>query len=246
MLAKSPPDGYTIGGGNIATHAINMSVYAKMPYDNVRDFVSVAIFTTSPNILVVHPSLPIKSLAEYLAYAKANPGKLTFASPGSGSSVHLAGELLKLRTGAQITHVPYKGSGPAISDLVGGHVLSAFENSTSIVPQIKTGRVRAIAVTTARRAASFPDLPTIAEAGVPGYEVSSWQALFAPAGTPREIALRLNAAVRRVLALPDVREKLLGLDCEPADMTPGQFADFVEVETVKWAAVVKAARITAE
>jgi tripartite-type tricarboxylate transporter receptor subunit TctC len=239
-LARSAPDGYTIGGGTVSSHAINASLYPKMPYDNLRDFAPVALLVTVPNVLVVHPAVPATTVAELVAHGKANPGKLTCASAGNGTSQHMSCELFKTMTGLDITHVPYKGSGPGIASVVAGETTMMFDNATIAVPQMKGGRVRAIGVTTAKRSPSLPEVPSLAEQGLAGYDVSSWQAVFAPAGTPKPIVDRLNAEIRRILATPEVRDKLLAVASDPADTTPEQFAEFVRAETEKWARVVKA------
>src|SRR5438034_5972010 len=184
LVAKAAPDGYTLLMGTVGTHAINASLYAKMPYDHVKDFAPVILVAGVPNVLVVNPSLPVHSVQELIAYAKANPGKLNFASSGSGTSIHLSGELFKVMTGVQMTHVPYKGSAPALQDLLGGQVQLMFDNLPPSLPQIKAGRLRALAVTSATRAPALPDVPTVAEAGLPGFEASSWFGVLAPAGTP--------------------------------------------------------------
>ena len=239
-LARSAPDGYTIGGGTVSSHAINATLYPKMPYDNLRDFVPVALLVTVPNVLVVNPAIPAANVAELVKYGKANPGKLTCASAGNGTSQHMSCELFKSMTGLDITHVPYKGSAPGIASVIAGETTMMFDNATIAVPQMKGGKVRAIGVTTGKRSPSLPEVPTLAEQGLAGYDVSSWQAVFAPAGTPKPIVDRLNADIRRILASPDMREKLLAVASDPADLTPEQFADFVRVETEKWARVVKA------
>jgi tripartite-type tricarboxylate transporter receptor subunit TctC len=239
-LARSAPDGYTIGGGTVSSHAINATLYPRMPYDNLRDFVPVALLVTVPNVLVVNPAMPAANVAELVKYGKANPGKLTCASAGNGTSQHMSCELFKSMTGLDITHVPYKGSAPGIASVIAGETTMMFDNATIAVPQMKGGKVRAIGVTTGKRSPSLPEVPTLAEQGLAGYDVSSWQAVFAPAGTPKPIVDRLNAEIRRILASPDMREKLLAVASDPADLTPEQFADFVRVETEKWARVVKA------
>jgi tripartite-type tricarboxylate transporter receptor subunit TctC len=193
LVAKAAPDGYTLLMGTVGTHAINSSLYAKMPYDHVKDFAPVILVAGVPNVLVVNPDLPIKTVAELIAYAKANPGKLNFASSGSGTSIHLSGELFKVMAGVQMTHVPYKGSAPALTDLIGGQVQLMFDNLPSSLPQIKGGKLRAVAVTSATRAAALPDVPTVAESGLPGFEASSWFGILAPAGTSKEIIAKINA-----------------------------------------------------
>jgi tripartite-type tricarboxylate transporter receptor subunit TctC len=239
LVAKSAPDGYTLLMGTVGTHAINPSLYAKMPYDHVKDFTPVILVAGVPNVLVVHPSVPANTVAELIAYGKANPGKLNFASSGSGTSIHLAGELFKVQTGLQMTHVPYKGSAPAIQDLLGGQVQLMFDNLPSALPQIKAGKLRALGVTSATRAAALPDVPTIAESGLPGFEASSWFGLLAPAGTPRDVVARLDTEVARWLASPDAKEKLLAQGAIAGGGTSEDFARHIAAETAKWAKVVK-------
>jgi tripartite-type tricarboxylate transporter receptor subunit TctC len=223
----------------VGTHAINASLYAKMPYDHVKDFAPVILVAAVPNVLVVHPSVPATTVAELVAYAKANPGKLNFASSGSGTSIHLAGELFKVMAGVQMTHVPYKGSAPAIADLVGGQVQLMFDNLPSALPQIKAGKLRALAVTSAQRAAALPDVPTIAESGLPGYEASSWFGLLAPAGTPADVVAKINGEVARWLASPEAKEKLSSQGANAAGGSPEDFARHIAAETAKWQKVVK-------
>ena len=239
LVAKSAPDGYTLLMGTVGTHAINPSLYARMPYDHVKDFAPVILVAAVPNVLVVHPSVPASSVAELIAYAKANPGRLNFASSGSGTSIHLAGELFKVMTGVQMAHVPYKGSAPAIADLVGGQVQLMFDNLPSALPQIKAGRLRALAVTSAQRAPALPDLPTIAESGLPGYEASSWFGLLAPAGTPADVVAKVNGEVARWLATPEAKEKLLSQGANAAGGTPEDFVRHIAAETAKWQKVVR-------
>ena len=239
LVAKSAPDGYTLLMGTVGTHAINPSLYAKMPYDHVKDFTPVILVAGVPNVLVVNPAVPAQTVAELIAYAKANPGKLNFASSGSGTSIHLSGELFKVLTGVQITHVPYKGSSPALTDLVGGQVQMMFDNLPSSLQFIKGNRLRALAVTSTTRAAALPDVPTMVEAGVPGFEASSWFGVLAPAGTPREVVARINAEVAKWLATPDAREKMSAQGAIAAGGTPEDFARHIGAETAKWAKVVK-------
>src|SRR4030095_5020494 len=208
LVAKAAPDGYTLEMGTVGTHAINASLYAKMPYDHVKDFVPVILVAGVPNVLVVNPSVPVNSVAELIAYAKANPGKLNFASSGNGTSIHLSGELFKVMAGVQITHVPYKGSAPALQDLLGGQVQLMFDNLPPSLPQIKAGKLKALAVTSTTRAAALPDVPTMAESGLPGFEASSWFGVLAPAGTPPAIVAKLNAEIGKWLASPEAKEKL--------------------------------------
>ena len=202
LVAKSPPDGYTLLMGTVGTHAINPSLYPQMPYDHVKDFVPVILVAGVPNVLVINPSLPVNSVQELIAYAKANPGKLNFASSGNGTSIHLSGELFKTMAGVQMTHVPYKGSAPALQDLVGGQVQLMFDNLPSSLALIKAGKLKALAVTSLTRAAALPDVPTVAESGLPGFEASSWFGLLAPAGTPQPIVVTLNARCREVAGYP--------------------------------------------
>ena len=239
FVAKSPPDGYTIMGGTISTHAINASLYKNLPYDPVRDFVPIVLLARVPNMLVVNIDVPAKNVAELVALLKANPGKYTFASSGNGTSQHLSGELFKSMSGTDMQHIPYKGSPPALQDVMGGQVTMTFDNITTAWTLAKAGKLRALAVTTANRSSVAPDVPTLAESGLPGFEVGSWQGVFAPVGTPPEIVKRLNAEIVKILNLPDVRDKLAGLGAELVGNTPEEFAVMVKAEVVKWADVVK-------
>ena len=239
LVAKAAPDGYTLEMGTVGTHAINASLYAKMPYDHVKDFAPVILVAGVPNVLVVNPSLPVNSVQELIAYAKANPGKLNFASSGSGTSIHLSGELFKVMAGVQMTHIPYKGSAPALQDLIGGQVQFMFDNLPPSLPQIKAGKLRALAVTSATRAPALPDTPTIAESGLPGYEASSWFGVLAPAGTSPAIIAKLNAQIAAWLATPEAREKMLALGANAAGGSPEDFAKHIAAETAKWQKVVK-------
>jgi tripartite-type tricarboxylate transporter receptor subunit TctC len=240
LVAKSAPDGYTLLMGTVGTHAINPSLYKNMPYDHVKDFAPVILVAGVPNVLVVNPSLPVHSVPELIAYAKANPGKLNFASSGNGTSIHLSGELFKAMTGVEMTHVPYKGSAPALTDLIGGQVQLMFDNLPSSLPFIKAGKLRALAVTSGARAAALPDLPTLAESGLQGFEASSWFGVLAPAGTPRDIVAKLNGAIAGWLASPEAKGKLLAQGAIAAGGTPEDFARHIGAETSKWAKVVKA------
>ena len=239
LVAKAAPDGYTLEMGTVGTHAINASLYSKMPYDHVKDFVPVILVAGVPNVLEVNPALPVNSVQELIAYAKANPGKLNFASSGSGTSIHLSGELFKVMAGVQMTHVPYKGSAPALQDLIGGQVQLMFDNLPPSLPQIKAGKLRALAVTSAGRAPALPDTPTVAEAGLPGFEASSWFGVLAPAGTPPEIVNKLNAEIAKWLASPGAKEKLANVGANIAGGAPEDFARHIQAETAKWAKVVK-------
>ena len=240
IAAKSPPDGYTLMLATI-TNAIGASLYSKLNYDLVRDFAPITRLATTPHILVVHPSVPVKSVKEFLALAKAKPGELAYSSSGSGSAAHLAGELFNSLTGVKTTHVPYKGGGPSMIALVGGDVSLAFATMPSAIGYVRSGRLRGIAVTTERRSPSTPELPTIAETGVAGYEAGSWYGLSAPAGTSKEIIARLHAETIKVLGLPDVKERLFNAGFEIVTSTPEQFAAFTRNEIQKWGKIVKAA-----
>jgi tripartite-type tricarboxylate transporter receptor subunit TctC len=243
LIAKAPPDGYTIGTGNIATLAINRSVLPKLPYhpDKLQPVVQ---WTFVPNLLAVSLSLPVNSVQELIDYGRKNPGKLNFGSAGAGTSIHLSGELFKLMTGARIVHVPFKGSSFAITDLTAGRVHLMFDNIPSIGPHMKTGRLRGLAVTTAKRVPAYSELPTVTESGVPGFAVTSWGGVIVPGGVSKAIVARLNAEVNKALAAPHVREKLTSLGSEVVGGTPEQFADHIRKETAKWADVVKRAGIT--
>jgi tripartite-type tricarboxylate transporter receptor subunit TctC len=240
LVAKSTPDGYTLLMGTVGTHAINPSLYSKMPYDHYKDFVPVVLVAGVPNVLVVNPALPVNSVADLIKLAKEKPGQINFASSGSGTSIHLSGELFKTMAGVDMTHIPYKGSSPALTDLIGGQVQIMFDNLPSSLPQIKAGKLRAIAVTSMKRAPALPDIPTINESGLPGFEASSWFGVLAPAGTPASIVTRINAEVNKWLESADAREKLLGQGAEAAGGSPEQFAAYIRVESEKWAKVVKA------
>ncbi len=240
LVAKSPPDGYTLLMGTVGTHAINPSLYAKMPYDHVQDFTPVILVAGVPNVLVVNPALPVSSVQGLIAYAKANPGKLNFASSGNGTSIHLSGELFKVMTGVDMTHVPYKGSSPALRDLMGGQVQLMFDNLPSSLALIKAGKLKALAVTSAARAAALPDVPTVAEAGLPGFEASSWFGVLGPAGTPPAIVAKLNGEIAKWLATPEAKDKLLSQGAITAGGTPEDFVRHIATETAKWQRVAKA------
>jgi tripartite-type tricarboxylate transporter receptor subunit TctC len=245
FVAKSPADGYTLVMGTVGTHSINGALYAKMPYDMVKDFVPVAHVASAPNLLVVTNELPVKTVPELIAYMKANPNKLSFGSPGIGTSVHVSGELFKSMTGTSMTHVPYKGRQFAIPDLVGGQIQLMFDNMPSALPMAKEGKIRAVAQTTAKRSAAAPDVPTVAET-IPGFEATTWFAVFAPAGTPADIVNRINTEMARVFKLTDVVDKLKALGLEPWISTPDELAKFQASEIVKWAKVVKESGAKAE
>ena len=245
LVAKSPADGYTILLDATA-YSVNPSLYPKLPYDPIKDFAPITILVRVPNILVVTPGFAPKSVQELVALAKSKPGQLSYASSGNGSAQHLAAELFKVGAGVDIVHIPYKGGAPAIADVMGGQVPMFFGNMSSALPHVKSGRVRALAVTGGKRSANVPDLPTIAESGVPGYEVYEWNGVFAPAGTPAAIVNRLQAEIARIMHLPEVSEKLAALGAEAVANTPQEAAAFVKAEIAKWTMVVKQANIKAE
>jgi len=246
IASKSPPDGYTILMGTIAALAINPSLYAKLPFDPLRDFEPVTLAVSSTNVLVVHPSLPVKNVKELIALARSQPGKLTYGSSGVGGAGHLAGVLFDQLAGTKMVHVPYKGGAPAMIALVGGEVQLVFATAETAVPQIKAGKIRALGVTIAKRTALLPDLPTIAESGLPGYEANNWYGVLAPAKTPRAIVERLNREIVRILNTQSVKDMLFkqGLDASPS--TPQEFSAYIKSEIAKWAKVVKASGAKAE
>jgi tripartite-type tricarboxylate transporter receptor subunit TctC len=239
FVAKAAPDGYTILGGTISTHAINASLYKDLPYDPVKDFVAVTLIARVPNMLVVNNDVPAKTVAELIALMKKNPGTYTFASSGNGTSQHLSGELFKSMAGVDMQHIPYKGSPPALQDVMGGSVTMTFDNITTAWPLAKSGKLRALGVTTAKRSPAAPDVPTLAEAGLTGYEIGSWQGVFAPAGTPPAIIKRLNTEIVKIINLPDVQEKLLLLGAEPVGNSSEEFTVLVKAEGAKWGDIVK-------
>jgi tripartite-type tricarboxylate transporter receptor subunit TctC len=239
VAAKAAPDGYTLIVGTVGTHAINSSLYSKMPYDHVRDFAPVVLLSTTPNVLVMSASFPANSVADVIRLAKAKPGELNFASSGAGTSIHLSGEMFKSMAGLNMTHIPYKGSGPMLIDLMSGQVNMAFDNLSSSMVHIKGGKLKALATTGATRAAALPDLPTVSEAGLPGYESTSWNAVFVPAGTPREIIDKLNREINAILQSPETRKYFAEQGAEAGGGTPEQLGALVRSETVKWSKVVK-------
>ena len=236
--ARQPADGYTLIMANAGSHAINAALYSKLPYDPAKDFAAVALVGIAPNMMSVNPSLPVKSVAEFIAYAKAHPGTINYGSGGNGSSAHLSAELFKTMAGIQMNHVPYKGATPALTDLAGGQVQVMIANLPPMLPLVKAGKLRALAVTTTRRYPGLPDVPTVAESGLAGYETVAWFGLFAPAGTPKEIVSRLNREVNAIVSQPDVRERLLGMGMEPALGTPEDFAARQAADIAKWKKVV--------
>jgi tripartite-type tricarboxylate transporter receptor subunit TctC len=246
-VAKAAADGHTLLMGTVGTHGINQSLYPKLPYDPVKDFVPVTLVAAVPNVLVMNPAKAqqygIQSVPDLVRYAKAHPGQLNMASSGNGTSIHLAGELFKTMTGTYMVHFPYRGSGPALLDLVGGNMDLMFDNLPSALPQIRSGRLKALAVTSTTRSAAVPDLPTVAEAGGPslkGYEASSWFGLLAPAGTPAEVVQRLQQETAKALGTPALKERLLSQGAIPSGMTSAEFGRHIAAETRKWAEVVKA------
>jgi len=245
FVAKSAADGYTLVLGTVGTHSINGALYEKMPYDMVKNFSPVSLIASAPNLLVVNNNVPVKTVPEFVAYLKANPDKLSFGSPGVGTSVHVSGELFKSMTGTQMTHVPYKGRQYAIPDLVGGSIQLMFDNMPSALPMAREGKIRAIAVTTAKRSSAAPEIPTVAES-IPGFEATTWFAMFAPAGTPKPVIDRLNAEVQRVFRLPDVAERLKTLGLEPVLSSPEELAAYQASEIAKWTKVVKESGARAE
>jgi tripartite-type tricarboxylate transporter receptor subunit TctC len=238
LAAKAPPDGYTFLVGAVH-HTIAVSMYAKLGYDLEKDLTPVTLVAVVPNVLVLHPSVPFNSVSELIGYAKANPSKLNFASAGNGTSHHLAAELFKTTTGVQMLHIPYKGAGPAMQDLIGGQVNLMFDGMGSSAAQIRGGKLKPLAVTTARRSPAFPDIPTMQEAGVPGYQVTTWYGLWAPAGTPPEIVNRLQAEVVKAFAKPEVKEIWAAQGADAGGNSPAEFNAFIKAEIVKWAKVVK-------
>ena len=239
LVAKSPADGYTVVMGALSTHAVNPSLYAKMPYDAQRDFAPITLVAITPNVLVVNPALPVHSVKQLIGYAKANPGKLSFGSGSNGSAGHLAGELLKVDAGIDMVHVPYKGAAPAMQALLAGDTQLMFDNLASAMQQVQAGKLRALAVTTAQRSKLAPDLPTMAEAGVGGFDISTWFGLLAPAGTPPDAVAKWHADVARILSAPDMRERLAAQGAEAAPDTPGEFSRFIGTEIAKYARIVK-------
>jgi tripartite-type tricarboxylate transporter receptor subunit TctC len=245
IVAKSPADGYTILFGNISL-AFNATLYTKLRYDTIRDLAPISLSAVQPNILVIHPGLPAKNLKEFIELARANPGKYNYASAGTGSGTHLAAELLKLQTKIDIVHVPYKGTGPALTDLLGGQINMMVSTFASALPHVKSGRMRALGVTTVKRSPAAPDVPTLIEGGVAGYDYSTWYGLLAPAGTPKPIIDMLNTTNRKVLARDDIKQKLESQGVDPIVNTPAEFSAYMKSETEKWGKVVKATGAKAE
>ena len=245
LVAKAAADGYTL----LLTathHAINLGMYKQLPYDTLRDFVPVAYIAASPNLLLLHPSVPANNLQELIAYIKSKPGGLNYASSSVGGATHLTGELFKTAAGIQLQHIPYKGAAPAMTDLLGGQVPMMFDVISTALAHVRSGRLKAIAVTSAKRTTVMPEVPTVAESGIPGFEAISWFGLYAPAATPKDTVNRLNAEFNRVLQLPDVREKLAAQGAEPIAMTPEQFAAYLRAEIAKWSKAIKDSGAKAE
>lgn len=239
LVAKSAPDGYTLLIGNIASLAINVGIYPKMPYDPLKDFTPVVRTVDVNYVLVVHPSVPARTVAELVAYAKANPGRLSYGSAGSGSLPHLSTELFKAQTGIDMVHVPYKGGGPMVTDLLGGSVQVVIGDQANLMPHVATGKLRALAVATPKRSPNAPELPTIAESGVAGFDATAWQGVVGPAGMPADVVTRLNEAFNKVMAMPAVRDKLVGGGLEPVGGTPAEFGRFIASEIAKWTKTAK-------
>jgi len=238
-VAAAPADGYTLLQGTIGTHGINPTLYANLPFDARRDFVPVARMTAGTNVLVVNPAVPAKTVQELIAFAKENPGKLMMGSSGAGSSIHMSGELFQVLTGTQLTHVPYRGGGPAMNDLLAGHIQLMFDNLNVSLPHIQAGRLRALGVTSRARAAVLPDVPTLMEAGVPGYEVTSWSGVFAPAGTPPDVVEKLNATINKALGSDTVRARFDEAGIQIDLMGVAQFQEFVDSEIDRWGDIVR-------
>lgn len=243
LVARAAPDGYTLLMSSMG-HAIIPAIY-NLSYDTIRDFAPISLFVQSPSILAVHPSLPVKSVKELIAFAKARPNEILFSSSGSGSGQHLAMELLNRMAGIQLVHVPYKGTAPSILDLVAGRVSVTSASAISTLPHVRSGRLRALAVASAKRSPSAPELPTVAEAGIPGFAVDQWYALFAPGKTPKEIVAKLHGEIARTVAHAETRQRLLAMGLDPVGMPPDEFAAYLKTETAKWGKLVRAAGIQA-
>ncbi len=242
QVARSPADGYTLLWGTPGTHGIAPSIYPKLGYDPVKDFAPVTLIALGTNLMVVHPSVPARSVQEFVTLAKSRPGKLNFGSAGSGATSHMAGEMLKVMAGIDMLHVPFKGAAPAIVALMGGEVDMAILDAPALLPQIRSGKLRVLAVASERRSRVLPQVPTLVESGLPGYHASSWHALFAPAGTPRDVISRLHSEITHIVKLPEITERLAAQGVEPVANTPEQLASFIKAEITRWARVVKASR----
>ncbi|HEY7945399.1 MAG TPA: tripartite tricarboxylate transporter substrate binding protein [Casimicrobiaceae bacterium] len=240
LVAKSAPDGYTILEGALSTHAVNVSLYSRMPYDPVKDFAPITLVAVTPNVLVLNPAVPANTVGELIAYAKANPGKLAFGSGSNGSAGHLAGELFKAEAGVDMVHVPYKGSAPAMQDLLGGQIQLMFDNLASSMQQVRAGKLKALAVTTAQRSPLVPDLPTLVESGLPGFDIYTWWGFMAPAGTPKDIIAKWNAEVTRILNTPEMQAFFAQQGAQPAPSSPEQLTALIQGEIPKYAKIIKA------
>jgi tripartite-type tricarboxylate transporter receptor subunit TctC len=239
LVAKSPPDGYTLLIGNIAALAMNVGLYAKMPYDPVKDLTPVMRTVAVDYVMVVHPSVPARTVAEFVNYAKANPGKLSYGSAGAGSAPHLSTELFKQRAGIDLVHIPFKGGGPMVTDLLGGQIQMVIADQANLMPHVKAGKLRALAVGTLVRSPVYPDLPTIAESGYPGFEARAWQGIAGPAGLPPDIVRQLQSSIAKVMAMPDVRARLVEGGLDPIVSSPEEFGEFIRAEIAKWSKVAK-------
>lgn len=246
LTARAAPDGYTIMMGHSGTHAINVGLRKTLPYDPVKDFAPITLVATAPNVLVVPPSLPARSVKELIALAKAKPGQFNYASAGVGFSQHLAGELFSTMAGIKMTHVAYKGSAPALTDVMAGNVLLMFSNIPACIAQVRSNRLRALGVSSLKRSSAMPEVPTIAESGLSGYEAIAWFGVFAPAGLPQDLVKRLHGDIVRILAQPDVRDRTVQQGADPVGNTPEEFGKFVQTEIRKWAKVIRASGATAE
>jgi tripartite-type tricarboxylate transporter receptor subunit TctC len=245
-LARAAPDGYTIGGGTISSHGINATLYDKLSYDPVTSFAPITLYATQPNVLLVHPSVPAKNVKEFVELLKANPDKYSFGSAGTGTSQHISGEMFKTMAGVKMQHIPYRGSGQMLPELLGGTLLVAFDNIASAIPHVKAGKLRPLAVTTAKRSGAAPDVPTLAESGLAGYELSSWQAVFAPAGTPQPVVDRLYGEIAKILQMPDVQKRLTELGLDLSGMTPAELGALVKADVPRLGKIVKESGAKAE
>ena len=244
--AKASPDGYTLIMSNAGAHTVNPGLYAKLPYDPVKDFAPVTLVALAPNILIVHPTLPVRNVKDLIALAKAKPGELTFGSGGNGSTAHLSGEMFKTMAGINIVHIPFKGSPAAVIGVIAGQIALAIPNIPPALPHVRSGKLKALAVTTAKRAAGVPDLPTVAEAGLPGYEATAWFGVLAPAATPPQIIARLNAAIVKIAHAREMQERLTAEGADAVGNTPEQFAQIIKSDIAKWAKVIKASGARAD
>ena len=244
--AKAPPDGYTLIMSNAGAHTVNPSLYAKLPYDPIKDFAPVTLVALAPNILIVHPTLPVRNVKELIALAKAKPGELTFGSGGNGSTAHLSGEMFKTMAGIDTVHIPFKGSPAAVIGVIAGQIALAIPNIPPALPHVRSGKLKALAVTTAKRAAGVPELPTVAESGLPGYEATAWFGVLAPAATPPQIIARLNAAIVKIAHAREMQDRLMAEGADAVGNTPEQFAQIIRNDIAKWAKVVKASGARAD